>query len=516
MSSGSTDPCPDDGDDESNYNLDETNVYMNNEIHSIVQRYCYTNIGTAEVINVNNEFVKTYSTTREWDEDVANDSEYVGNQVEQEFSIPIELMEVRGCREIFPNAAHRHYLRHLRENFKKAVRRMGFGDVEFLCQKMYMASNTDDPMVFDRCMIYMINVKADIHHWLVERQVTLWALLYDGGFCYGVMTTNAAESFNGVLKRARGLPVQALVTAIYYNVIALHLRRMEMLEGYLIDATSPFAQRVQALLRKIEQEARRLPQPIRINMREFQVVDMSSRSFRVDRSNWAQHNPASGTFPLLPPNFRRRTGRPRTNHIRNTMDEARGYMADAQDRGRGRHRRPSSVEPTTQPPVHTIHPSISLLAGSHRAAYPEQGTILEASSHLLMVHEWPINCPRFMEALVFVALDGHMVYIDDPHYFDWTNAHQPVFTSPVPSTDPYDAGPSSYPDLGPSQSQLRSKFDIAPTPHFVPSSSLGEHPVSHPDVSDQEERHLRTRPLRAPQHFTPGTNVIPHRRKRRH
>ncbi|KAL0912763.1 hypothetical protein M5K25_016163 [Dendrobium thyrsiflorum] len=93
MSSGSTDPCPDDGDDESNYNLDEANVDMNNEIHNIVQRYCYTNIGTAKGIHVNNEFVKTYSTTREWDEDVANDSEYVGNQVEQEFSIPIELME---------------------------------------------------------------------------------------------------------------------------------------------------------------------------------------------------------------------------------------------------------------------------------------------------------------------------------------------------------------------------------------------------------------------------------------
>ncbi|KAL0921071.1 hypothetical protein M5K25_008103 [Dendrobium thyrsiflorum] len=538
---------------------------------------------------------------------------------------------VRGCREIFPNAAHRHCLRHLRENFKKAVRRMGVGDVEFLCQKMYMAGNTDDPMVFDRT---------------------------------------------------------------------------EMLEGYLIDATSPFAPRVQALLRKIEQEARRLPQPIRINMH---------------RSNWAQHNPASGTFPLLPPNFRRRSGRPRTNRIRNTMDEARGCMADTQDRGRRRHRRPSSVEPTTQPPVHTIHHSISLLAGSHRAAHPEEhpdpevlchdpfnpritakfkmgqahaqtciplrwlrwtfwrdsyidlsemdfwrhvrayilfmlgchllpdtsgseihlqylplmediaifrtyslgGAVLahlyrELSEairpkrskiagciHLLQIWAWehlhvgrpqlhvpfpvqldglsvglrwneervrevpignvftymddldglldsqaPVEAPttyyprspteRHMREFIVdlerrfqpyfggsedsplqveVNILGDMcqrlhqqVYIDDPHYFDWTDAQQPVFTSPVPATDPYDAGPSSYPDLGPSQSQFRSELDIAPTPHFVPSSSsLGEHPVSHPDVSDQEERHLRTIPLRAPQHFTPGTDAIPHR-----
>ncbi|KAL0909964.1 hypothetical protein M5K25_020883 [Dendrobium thyrsiflorum] len=84
-----------------------------------------------------------------------------------------------------------------------------------------------------------------------------------------------------------------------------------------------------------------------------------------------------------------------------------GFMADTQDRGRGRRRHPSCVEPTTQPPLHTIYPIISSLAGSYRAAHPKQGrTILEASSHLLMVHEWPINCHRFMEALVFVGLDS--------------------------------------------------------------------------------------------------------------
>ncbi|KAI0504398.1 hypothetical protein KFK09_015350 [Dendrobium nobile] len=609
MSSGSSDPDPDDYENDSQYHLDEVNVDMNPEIHSMVQRYCFTNVGTTEGITVNNDFVKAYSSTREWDEDVANDRAYVGSQVEEEFSIPIELMEgmcftkkedlqfalqgwsiinnveyvivasnrqkftvvcaqsgrsdrpclwrlhagvskrlggiwkissmknqhtcatpilttghrqcnsqfisyfilpsirrhmdlkpreiigqieakfnikvsymkawdarrkavkivfgsweesyrtinlfmdavvfsmpetvykiqtsenhrferlffsfgpsikgwsycrpvlcldgtfllgkyrgtlltavgidannglyplafaivesecvdswvwflsqlhillpivstrpdlciisdrhaglVRGCREIFPHAAHRHCLRHLRENFKKAVRRMGVGDVEFLCQKMYMAGNTNDPMIFDRCMKDMINVKADIHQWLVERDVTSWALTYDGGFRYGVMTTNASESFNGVLKRARGLPIQALITAIYYNVVSLHLRRNEMLEGSEFDASSIFAPRVQATLRKIEQEAR--------------------------------------------------------------------FMAAAQDRGRGRRGRPSSVEASTQPSVHTIQPSISSLAGSHRAAHPEQGTILEAASHLLMVHEWPINCPRFMEALVFVGLDS--------------------------------------------------------------------------------------------------------------
>ncbi|PKU60442.1 hypothetical protein MA16_Dca028498 [Dendrobium catenatum] len=93
MSSGSSETGPDDYDDHAQYNLDEINVDMNPEIHSILQRYCYTNVGTTEGITVNNDFVKAYSSTREWDEDVTNDRAYVGSQVEEEFLIPIELME---------------------------------------------------------------------------------------------------------------------------------------------------------------------------------------------------------------------------------------------------------------------------------------------------------------------------------------------------------------------------------------------------------------------------------------
>ncbi|KAI0500775.1 hypothetical protein KFK09_018992 [Dendrobium nobile] len=46
------------------------------------------------------------------------------------------------------------------------------------------------------------------------------------------------------------------------------------------------------------------------------------------------------------------------------------------------------------------------------------GTILEAASHLLMVHDWPVNCPRFMEALRLVGLDcvSQMRYLRMDHH----------------------------------------------------------------------------------------------------
>ncbi|KAL0917559.1 hypothetical protein M5K25_012628 [Dendrobium thyrsiflorum] len=189
---------------------------------------------------------------------------------------------VRGCREIFPSAAHRHCLRHLRENFKKAVRQMGISDVEFVCQKMYTAGNTDDPDLFNQMMVDIIKIKPEIHQWLVERDLSKWTLIFDGGFRYGVMTTNAFEAFNGILKRARGLPVQALITAIYYNIVRMFIRRLEMIIAEEHQSNNFFSARVQVKIRKLESDARRIPEPTRVNLHEFQVFDMSSRSYRVD------------------------------------------------------------------------------------------------------------------------------------------------------------------------------------------------------------------------------------------
>ncbi|KAL0903375.1 hypothetical protein M5K25_027749 [Dendrobium thyrsiflorum] len=287
-------------------------------------------------------------------------------------------------QEIFPSAAHRHCLRHLRENFKKAVRQMGISDVEFVCQKMYTAGNTDDPDLFNQMMVDIIKIKPEIHQWLVERDLSKWTLIFDGGFRYGVMTTNASEAFNGILKRARGLPVQALITAIYYNIVRMFIRRLEMIIAEEHQSNNFFSARVQVKIRKLESDARRIPEPTRVNLHEFQVFDMSSRSYRVDitpgsnslcscgrtiiyhmpcahvisctaavrlshleyvsefytlnnfkmtyadefhtipdKQFWPIHDPVVGLYPLTPPNFRRRSGRPKSTRYRNTMDERR-------------------------------------------------------------------------------------------------------------------------------------------------------------------------------------------------
>ncbi|PKU62284.1 hypothetical protein MA16_Dca027602 [Dendrobium catenatum] len=219
--------------------------------------------------------------------------------------------------------------------------------------------------------------------WLMDRDVSRWSLTNDGGFRYGVMTTIAAESFNGVLKRARELPIQALIMAIYYNIISMFMTPLEFITTEEQQNNDFFPPCVHNSVKRFEEEARRMPEPIRLNMHEFQVADMSSKSYRdnildgrrckcscgkpllyhlpcshvvcclamlrrshfdyvspyytrtnyklsysgefhhiPNKEEWGENNPNTSMIPLLPPNYRRRSGRPRTNRYRNTMDEA--------------------------------------------------------------------------------------------------------------------------------------------------------------------------------------------------
>ena len=47
-----------------------------------------------------------------------------------------------------------------------------------------------------------------------------WTLAHDGGHRYGAMTTNLSESFNGIVKSARNLPITALFELTYYCYVA--------------------------------------------------------------------------------------------------------------------------------------------------------------------------------------------------------------------------------------------------------------------------------------------------------
>ena len=53
--------------------------------------------------------------------------------------------------------------------------------------------------------------------WFAKIDTKKWTQAYDGGFRYGLMTTNIVECINGVMKWARMLPINALVQATVYR-----------------------------------------------------------------------------------------------------------------------------------------------------------------------------------------------------------------------------------------------------------------------------------------------------------
>ncbi|PKU77111.1 hypothetical protein MA16_Dca001717 [Dendrobium catenatum] len=80
------------------------------------------------------------------------------------------------------------------------------------------------------------------------------------------------------------------------------------------------------------------------------------------------------------------------------------------------------------------------------------------------------------------------------------------------------AGPSSYPNQGLYgdlfNNQVPADLDAYLTPDFVPSS-LHTDDIAEEEVAVEEHHMLRQRPRQPPQHYTPGTDALPQRPRRR-
>ena len=70
-----------------------------------------------------------------------------------------------------------------------------------------------------------INVATQ--QWLEAIPFEKWVLSHDGGRRYGIMTKNMSEVFNSVLKRARSLPITALVQLTFFRLNSYFVVRRE-------------------------------------------------------------------------------------------------------------------------------------------------------------------------------------------------------------------------------------------------------------------------------------------------
>lgn len=111
-----------------------------------------------------------------------------------------------------PNAYHKYCTRHLASNvnskFKSVVIKNLFGKAATARQKKK----------FDYYINKIGDLNVEARRYLMEIPYSKWSIHHDGGFRFGVKTTNMSEVFNGVLKGARCLPITALVQMTFFRV----------------------------------------------------------------------------------------------------------------------------------------------------------------------------------------------------------------------------------------------------------------------------------------------------------
>ncbi|XP_059306290.1 uncharacterized protein LOC132057693 [Lycium ferocissimum] len=128
-----------------------------------------------------------------------------------------------------PFAYHRFCLRHIKANFQTK-----FGN-NTLNKLIWMATMEHQQKKFLIRMEMIKTVNPIAYNWLKDIDVEKWTLHADGGRRWGMLTTNSSESFNGLLKSARGLPVTAMVRMTFKQVVERFATRTRHAKAILAD-----------------------------------------------------------------------------------------------------------------------------------------------------------------------------------------------------------------------------------------------------------------------------------------
>ncbi|KAI5681859.1 hypothetical protein M9H77_03087 [Catharanthus roseus] len=136
---------------------------------------------------------------------------------------------------------------------------------------MWQAGTETKQWKFDRVVKEFQERNVDAYIYLMKLDPEKWILLHDGGHRHGIMTTNISEALNSVLKKARVLPLKALVELVFNKLVKYFHQHREEAEN----CVHPF--------------------PIRI-FDKFLRIEMKSREHKV-----TTYNPREGIYMVRSP-----------------------------------------------------------------------------------------------------------------------------------------------------------------------------------------------------------------------
>ncbi|KAK9268754.1 hypothetical protein L1049_000515 [Liquidambar formosana] len=108
---------------------------------------------------------------------------------------------------------HRYYLRHFCANYYKSTNNLLLKNLIWHAAKCHQRRKLNA----DLKKIHALNEKAFTD--LMKEDASKWTIAHDGGRCWGIMTTNDVESFNGLMKGARFVPINACVQLTFYRLV---------------------------------------------------------------------------------------------------------------------------------------------------------------------------------------------------------------------------------------------------------------------------------------------------------
>ncbi|XP_059309982.1 uncharacterized protein LOC132061133 [Lycium ferocissimum] len=128
-----------------------------------------------------------------------------------------------------PNAYLRFCLRHVKSDFLSKYPKK---QLEGL---MWQATIQHQERKFKVVMQCLKDAKPEAYNYLMKIPLEKWTVHRDGGRRWGILTTNLSESFNGFLKKSRGLPVTAMIKLTYGQIVERFVSRKQYAQD-LIDA----------------------------------------------------------------------------------------------------------------------------------------------------------------------------------------------------------------------------------------------------------------------------------------
>ncbi|GFZ15688.1 hypothetical protein Acr_25g0000970 [Actinidia rufa] len=150
-----------------------------------------------------------------------------------------------------PARFHRYCLRHFRSNYHK-----NFGNVK-VKDLIWQAGTVHQVRKFNEVMDEIKNLgtksesAARAYRALCNEDLTKWILAHDGGYRWGVTTTNDSECYNNVLKGARDLPITSCVQVTFYRLVATFNDKRRKIESALARGLR-YTSKVQAKLEEYQ------------------------------------------------------------------------------------------------------------------------------------------------------------------------------------------------------------------------------------------------------------------------